>query len=308
MKKRLLLFLATYALFLALFVIEKPLFMARYHALFPTATAADWGDVMLHGLPLDLSLAAYLTIIPALFLIISCWYTGKRLRQTARVYFALTSTVTAAVCIIDLGLYEFWGFRLDATPLFYFLSSPKDAFASVSIGFLCLGAAAIAVMSLVQYLLLSRLLLRFRLEPLTDGGKKSTPVKATLVLVLLTAALFIPIRGGVTVSTMNVGKVYYSNNIRLNHAAINPLFSLMESLAKQKDFAAQYRFLEPDEANSLFRNLQDPQARNYAQAPTAYNPEARADTANTATEILTTTPHLLRRSLTGKSWSESMVS
>lgn len=54
------------------------------------------------------------------------------------------------------------------------------------------------------------------------------------VLLLLTGLLFIPIRGGFTVSTMNTGKVYFSTNLRLNHAAINPAFSLMESLSKQR--------------------------------------------------------------------------
>lgn len=56
-------------------------------------------------------------------------------------------------------------------------------------------------------------------------------------LLLLTGLLFIPIRGGFTVSTMNTGKVYFSTNQRLNHAAINPAFSLMESLSKQRTSA-----------------------------------------------------------------------
>ena len=77
-------------------------------------------------------------------------------------------------------------------------------------------------------------------------------------LLLLTGLLFIPIRGGFTVSTMNTGKVYFSTNQRLNHAAINPAFSLMESLSKQKDFGSQYRFMEADAADRIFSGLADP--------------------------------------------------
>ena len=73
-------------------------------------------------------------------------------------------------------------------------------------------------------------------------------LKVSGILLLMTGLLFIPIRGGFTVSTMNVGKVYFSAEQRLNHAAINPAFSLMESLAKQKDFSKQYRFMEAAEA------------------------------------------------------------
>lgn len=56
----------------------------------------------------------------------------------------------------------------------------------------------------------------------------------SFLLLLLTGLLFIPIRGGFTVSTMNTGKVYFSTNILLNHAATNPAFSLMESLSNRK--------------------------------------------------------------------------
>lgn len=77
-------------------------------------------------------------------------------------------------------------------------------------------------------------------------------LKVSGVLLLMTGLLFIPIRGGFTVSTMNTGKVYFSTNQRLNHAAINPAFSLMESLSKQKDFGKQYRFMEADAADRIF--------------------------------------------------------
>ena len=56
---------------------------------------------------------------------------------------------------------------------------------------------------------------------------------------------------------MNTGKAYFSANNRLNHAAVNPAFSLMESLAKQNNFAEQYRFMKDEEANNLFLQLAD---------------------------------------------------
>ena len=50
---------------------------------------------------------------------------------------------------------------------------------------------------------------------------------------VLALLLFIPIRGGVTVSTMNLSTAYFSQNQRLNHAAINPAFSLLYSATHQ---------------------------------------------------------------------------
>ena len=45
--------------------------------------------------------------------------------------------------VLNIALYPYWNFPLDSTPLFYFFTSPADAFASTSIwvdllGFICL--------------------------------------------------------------------------------------------------------------------------------------------------------------------------
>ena len=128
--------------------------------------------------------------------------------------------------------------------------------ASVSIWMVLGGIVAMAVYAVVLYavfygiLLQKKLLLRMKLP--------YRRLKVSGILLLMTGLLFIPIRGGFTVSTMNVGKVYFSAEQRLNHAAINPAFSLMESLAKQKDFSKQYRFMEAAEADRLFKDMLEP--------------------------------------------------
>ena len=133
MKKRIIQFLTTYFLFVLLFVLQKPIFMAYYHDLYNNASFGDYFKVMWHGLPLDLSLAGYLTAIPGVLLIASAWTASPLLRRIRQIYFGLTAFIMACIFIIDLGLYDFWGFRLDATPIFYFFSSPKDALASVGL-------------------------------------------------------------------------------------------------------------------------------------------------------------------------------
>ena len=127
MKKRILQFLTTYFLFVLLFVLQKPIFMAYYHELYTDASIGDYFSVMWHGLPLDFSLAGYLTAIPGFLLIASAWTKSSILRRIRQGYFGIIAFVMSCIFIIDLGLYGFWGFRLDATPIFYFFSSPKDA-------------------------------------------------------------------------------------------------------------------------------------------------------------------------------------
>lgn len=261
MKERILFFVKLYLLLVLVFVLQKPLFMLYYHDLYADATVGDWLNTMLHGLRLDLSVAGYLTALPGLLLIASAWGGLSILRKIMSGYFLLISSLIALIFTVDLGLYEYWGFRLDTTPLFYFFSSPADALASVSIWVVLGGLVAMVSYAILLYYLFYKLLL---------GGKKTQPTMklpfkrftVSLVMLLLTAMLMLPIRGGFTVSTNNTGKVYFSPVLRLNHAAINPAFSLMESMAKESDFASQYRFMDSSEADCLFAAMVDEQVSN----------------------------------------------
>ena len=105
-------------------------------------------------------MAGYLCIIPGLLLIISIWTRRRWVRRTAKIYFLIVSFLMAMVFVIDLVLYKYWGFRLDATPLFYFFSSPKDAFASVSVWTVLGGLLLILLLTLVLYFIFWVCLLR----------------------------------------------------------------------------------------------------------------------------------------------------
>lgn len=248
MKKRIIQFFTTYFLFVLLFALQKPIFMLYYHDLYHDASFGDYFSVMWHGLPLDLSLAGYLTAIPGFLLIGSAWTNSPVLTRIRQGYFGVIAFVMACIFIVDLGLYGFWEFRLDATPIFYFFSSPKDALASVSFWFILLGILAMLVYAAILYGIFYITLIRKRM-PMKIPYQRE---KVSLALLLLTAALFIPIRGGFTVSTMNLSKVYFSQDQRMNHAAINPAFSFMYSATHQNNFDKQYRFMDPETADKLF--------------------------------------------------------
>ena len=250
MKRCLLALLRLYVYWLAVFVIQKPLFMAWYAGMYRERGVLDWLGVAWHGLPLDFSLAGYLTTVPALLLIVSIWIRHRWVDMLMRVWLALGAALVVLAFLVNLGLYEYWGFPLDSTPLFYFLSSPRDAFASVSVWYVVFGVVAWIALSTLVYLGA-----RGALGKYWHHRVGSRRVLATLVLLLALVAMIIPIRGGITVSTMNTGKAYYSDDQRLNHAAVNPLFSVMESLSHQEDFGSQYRFMEPAKADKLFAEL-----------------------------------------------------
>ncbi len=240
-------------MFTAISVILKPVFMFYNHSAFKDCNFTDYLAVIWHGLPMDVSVAGYFTIIPALLALISIWLHPALIRILHRTYLALASFLISIVYCTDAVLYGFWQFRIDSTPFFYFLSSPKDALASVSIWWVLLGIVVVVVLTAVLFFILCKTIGTF---PESKGIAKDRLI-ASGVMVVVLALLFVPIRGSLGTSTMNLGRVYYSENQKLNHAAINPCFSLLSSLMNDEDTKDQYRFMAADEANKLFSQITD---------------------------------------------------
>ncbi len=250
MKKKILLLVSTFLLWTLVFLLQKPFFLLAYagglSSVFP---------VMWHGLPLDLSMAGYLTVIPALALVAGSlpmrFMHGTRaanwLMGIVAVWTALASLIVALAFVANLALYGYWRFPLDSTPIFFIKSSLSATLASVEWWQGLAGIAAIVAVAAVVSLLFHLLWRRWGKDVfLFRPGRWQW-----LPLLLLTALLFLPIRGGVTVSTMNTGRAYFSPDQTLNHAAVNPLFSFMESMTHQEDFGRMYRFMDDREAHRL---------------------------------------------------------
>ena len=238
---------------LLLFILQKPLFV-----LFTAGSSTlSFGNLLCevpaivwHGLTLDLTMTAYLCIIPYLLLIASVWIKKGIMNTFLNAYMLVPAFLVTTSFILNTALYPYWNFPLDTTPLFYFFSSPADAFASTSLWFPLLGIVLIILLTYFSWKFL-----RIRQIADTLSESRRTKMKYTGILLLCSGVLFIMVRGGITVSTANSGKVYYSQNIYVNHAAVNPLFSLMESFVDQKDFSSQYRFMNEKEADRIFSTL-----------------------------------------------------
>lgn len=249
MKKRVLFLLALFAAWLPLFGIQKPVFMLYNGAIANGCSLSDYLQVMLHGMLLDCTIAGYLTVIPLLCVLVSVWLPGGFYQRLLKGYFGVAAVLIAAIFAVDVALYSYWGFRLDAT-LFFYLQSPAEAMASVPIGQLLAQLLLFAGYATGIYYGLKRLVV-----PLFPATPVRQRAGGTLLMLVLAGLLFLPIRGGVTTSTANVGMVYFSTNQFLNHAAINPCFSLMASLNKQQDFDAQFNFFPDQERAAILHEL-----------------------------------------------------
>lgn len=267
MKKRVLFLFACFITFILVFALQKPVFMLYNHASGGGLSISDYLQVMVHGLQLDATVAGYLTVIPLLLTLLSVWVPGRYITFILKGYFFIVACIISLIFVVDIALYPYWGFRLDATPLFY-LQSPSDALASAPASTLILQTLVFVVYTYGIFWALKRFVL-----PLMPEQYVKKMFSNSVQLVLLGGILFIPIRGGVTTSTANVGMVYFSKNQFLNHSAINPCFSFLASLSKQQDFAAQYNYFSESQRSKIFKKLTNqPQGDSIPELLTTKNP------------------------------------
>src|SRR6185437_7335589 len=109
------LFLVSYLLFwTAAFLVARGIFIVYEHHAAAQLGIGTIGRVFLNGARMDLSAAAYATIVPSLLIIL-----GRVVRPSV-VRAALTTYTYALVVVVtlftaaDLGIYDAWGVRLDA--------------------------------------------------------------------------------------------------------------------------------------------------------------------------------------------------
>ena len=240
---------ALFAMSLLVMAIEKPLFLLWYHAQAAEASAAELALVVWNGLKLDQTVAGYITALPLLVVLAALWIPGRWSRSVLKGYLLVIAAVSATAFAANLALYEYWAFPLDSSVLQY-LASPKEALASVTAGQLLLQLrVAAAVFGGMAWCDL-------RVLRLYDPARRSTHrAGSTLVLLLAAGVLFLPIRGGVSVATANVSKVYFSGRMFLNHAAVNPLFSFLSTLSDGDDALYEYEFFPEPERAAIFEPL-----------------------------------------------------
>ena len=240
---------ALFAMSLLVMAIEKPLFLLWYHAQAAEASAAELALVVWNGLKLDQTVAGDITALPLLVVLAALWIPGRWSRSVLKGYLLVIAAVAATAFAANLALYEYWAFPLDSSVLQY-LASPKEALASVTAGQLLLQLlVAAAVFGGMAWCYL-------RVLRLYNPARRSTHRAGSMLVLLLAAGvLFLPIRGGVSVATANVSKVYFSGRMFLNHAAVNPLFSFLSTLSDGDDALYEYEFFPEPERAAIFEPL-----------------------------------------------------
>lgn len=251
MKQRLFLFLRFYLFWIVFFQLQKLVFVLVQYKLMGDITFVDCLQVMAHAFPLDLSVASYVTAVFGLLMLISNWVDIKIIRYISHTFTAIILSVALFVVIGDNGTFPFWGYHWDKS-IFSFLQSPQEVLACAVWWQWILATILFCLLFIAcGYIYLKWL----NWDDLQQEHSLATRFWQSGAWLLITALLFLPIRGSVTVSTMNTGRVYFSNNQMLNQAAINPLFNIIESLSENTFNLEKYTYMSTEEAQRLTQEL-----------------------------------------------------
>jgi phosphoglycerol transferase MdoB-like AlkP superfamily enzyme len=144
-------------------------------------------------------------------------------------------------------MYRHWGFRIDATPLFY-MTNLKAMTASVSSFTVISGIIGVLVLTgfllFIYYKIFGKIL---------DSLQKSK--KAIFILLPFTLLLFVVMRGGIGIASLSTSSAYFSKKQFANHAAINPIWNVGFSLSESNDLSLKYEFYSESEVNKILAPL-----------------------------------------------------
>ena len=220
-------------------------------------TNSDLMDIYSNGLAIDVATVGYLLVVPLLLIGLHWCFTRWNPRRWLMVYCGIMAVALSLAALADASRYEFWEFKLDRMAFFY-LGDPKDAFASVSVGYLLLRFLAWVLLSVLTYFLLAwPMILSGRKSVRSTGSrsrKKRPWVVKVLLFVVLCGAEFAMIRG-LRIWPNTPGRVFYSKITYYNHAALNPVFNLFYTLTKKEDDYRQFDAFDEEELARLMEGL-----------------------------------------------------
>jgi phosphoglycerol transferase MdoB-like AlkP superfamily enzyme len=247
MKNHFFLWCRLFIYWLILFFILRVLFLFFYIHQSAGMSFWDWiGCCFVHGVRMDCSAIGYLMLLPTVTLSFF-FLEGKMLWRVIRVTLTVFLVVVLFLALTDYSLFQYWGFRLDSTPLLY-IKTPKDAFASLTtVGVLLsiVGVFLVIFLSIKLPLLIKKQALALKPEKWY----------ALPVFLVLASALILPIRGGIGIAPLNPGMAYFSNNSFANQAALNVVWNACYSLKGLEVLKNPYVAFDDTTAERLTKNI-----------------------------------------------------
>lgn len=244
MKKVIVSFLKYYLFWLLFLTAFKFLFVVyNFQAIADLPLADIWG-IFRHGVVMDLSVAGYFSLVPGLIFSLGFVLTSRFSSYLLKYYTLLALIFLTVLGLTDAGLYPSWGSRLNAQFLMY-LETPGGIYASLSWWQLVLFPVLWGGIVWLSFAAFNKLIPR---KLLADIRMKWFGIP---VVLFLTAALIIPVRGGFDRAPLNQSKVYFSDHLQANQFAYNFFWNFMNDVMKNKKSHVEVKYMPHEQAQAI---------------------------------------------------------
>lgn len=231
-------------LLLALFFVQRHLFLAFGHRALHGASTEEVLQCHWTALAMDLSMAGYVLLLVVLLSVPLLFREHAWPRRAIRIFLAAFIVCSALVNVVDIGLSDAWGVKLDRKALSY-LRWPGEVMGATAPG----NVALLLLVALVQSILFLFLLGRIDHWRSYLGGKLAGRI---ISAALLPVVCVVALRGGPQDDPINKSWSWFSTRPMLNLAAMNSMWNLMAVLVEPAQFTSNpYAFIPADQARQL---------------------------------------------------------
>lgn len=251
MLKSLLFFLRFFLFWLLFFFLDRLTFILINFKKVAMVPLSEIMATFYHAILLDLSMTAYILIIPLLSYIF--WLlSGRKIVELKwlTVYNKTLIVLFSIIAAVNFNIYREWGSKINAKALGFAIHTPNEALASGASSPIGLSVALLVMLIVLGFVLQRWVVLRkleFPASPIWLRG---------LVVPVLLAATFLMIRGGLGGSPINQSMAYFSKEQLLNHAAVNTEWNLISStLAARMTKTNPYSYLNKAVADQRIKDL-----------------------------------------------------
>lgn len=234
------------------FELARVIFLLYHHSQTSQLSFKTILQTFVYGFRMDLSMACYVIILPCVFVLLSVLVPFFRKSLIYKIYSGIVLFALLLIVLVDLEIYNEWGYRLDSTVLQY-LSSPQEAWASTGhLPVFWILLAFILVFAGLVFLFNSIIDKSVFLLQLQNEAKLASFVVVACFIPLL----IIPIRGGVQMQPMNPSWVYFSSSNFANLSALNAAWNFFQDVTdKERAIRNPYVFLPAKQNRNIIDSL-----------------------------------------------------
>lgn len=211
---------------LLFFDFQRILFSIHNWSKFSEVSFWEWLGAFIYSFRLDIATAAFLSVIPFIFLCIKLIWDKKWAHKVFRIVLFVEVIICAFIHAGEINAYPEWNHKLTSR-VFMHLSNPDEVFRTADYG-MTIWFIIYSVLEITFGWRISRWLFKPAGLTLTDNRWVKWGLSVAVIPVFSALCLVLS-RGGTQPIPINIDAAYYSNNYTANDLSVNSTYFFAKS-------------------------------------------------------------------------------